>query len=92
MFSLRHHFLPHVTFYLTVSPDPSMQSTDSVLAMYRWCAVPRGVCLIINNMDFSQARGNGHEAMHDREGSEVDSSKLSRCLLILKVFLFDSHK
>ncbi|XP_072033482.1 uncharacterized protein [Amphiura filiformis] len=75
--------LPSTEF---VSPDPSMQSTDSVVAMYKWCAVPRGVCLIINNMDFTQARDNGHKLLHDRKGSEVDSKNLHQ---LFTKFKFD---
>ena len=44
--------------------------------MYKMCDIPRGVCMIINNTNFKQARENGQEHMHDRDGSDIDSGEV----------------
>ena len=42
---------------------------------YTMSSTPRGVCLIINNMDFSESREN-NEDFDDRDGSEKDEENL----------------
>ncbi|XP_065068693.1 caspase-8-like [Rhopilema esculentum] len=42
---------------------------------YTMSSTPRGVCLIINNMDFSEARKN-NKGYDDRDGSEKDEENL----------------
>ena len=65
-------FLPFVG-----SPDSTMDSTDfSESLFYKMRAMHRSVFLIINNVDFSQARRNGH-VLPDREGSEIDCGKFA---------------
>ncbi|XP_072033490.1 uncharacterized protein [Amphiura filiformis] len=67
--------------------DSDMSTDDTgCVAMYRMCHVPRGICLIINNEDFSDARARGHTQLFDREGSSQDRDKLDA---IFRKFKFD---
>ncbi|XP_039613728.1 caspase-8-like [Polypterus senegalus] len=46
--------------------------------IYRMESRPRGLCVIINNKDFSQARKDPSKMLKDRKGSDVDADYLSR--------------
>ena len=51
---------------------------------YKMSSEPRGICLIINNEDFSQTREGGKKGSTDREGSNVDEESLSKLFSWLK--------
>ncbi|XP_041374913.1 uncharacterized protein LOC121387773 [Gigantopelta aegis] len=54
---------------IDVDPEP--------VPYYKMDAVPRGICLIINNRDFYQDPNDSHsKAMPSREGTDVDAKKL----------------
>ena len=71
--------MPNTLFLTNSSWLSSTETNTDTVAMYKMCHVPRGVCLIINNENFSEARRRGHDKLYDREGSQVDLGKLCTC-------------
>ncbi|NWV48926.1 CASP8 protein, partial [Daphoenositta chrysoptera] len=69
------HLVSSVAPYLPGNINYSSQ----LLEAYKMTSRPRGVCLILNNHDFSRARAEipEHKHMKDRNGTHVDAAALS---------------
>eukprot|EP00795_Rhopilema_esculentum_P010352 gene10352-19053_t len=44
---------------------------------YKMSSSPKGICLIINNVDFGESRKSTDTGLSDRDGSDVDESNLN---------------
>ncbi|NXI73961.1 CASP8 protein, partial [Anseranas semipalmata] len=65
----------------SVAPDsPGSRDQSSQLEAYKMTSRPRGVCLILNNHNFSKAREAVPELkkMNDRNGTDVDAAALRK--------------
>ncbi|NXI32412.1 CASP8 protein, partial [Sterrhoptilus dennistouni] len=64
----------------SVAPDPpgSFNDSSQLLEAYKMTSRPCGVCLIMNNHNFSKAREGvlEHKHMKDRNGTDVDAAAL----------------
>uniref|UniRef100_A0A8C4XVH4 Caspase-8 n=1 Tax=Falco tinnunculus TaxID=100819 RepID=A0A8C4XVH4_FALTI len=78
----------------SVAPDsPGSWNESSQLEAYKMTSRPRGVCLILNNHDFSKAREALPEPkpMKDRNGTDVDAAALRRVFSKLQ-FTIAEHR
>ena len=64
---------------------------DKEISAYKMSSEPRGICLIINNEDFSETKKQGRRGYGNREGSNVDEENLVKLFTWLK-FKVEKHR
>jgi len=64
---------------------------EKEISAYKMSSEPRGICLIINNEDFSETKKQGKKGYGNREGSSVDEENLVKLFSWLK-FKVEKHR